>query len=146
MKHLEQAIERQDDGDGPQHLNGRKDVEMRRAITIYVVLALSFVLGSRVEAAIAGPGDTSTRHTLEGVVANALVERVGLDVFEVTVEAYPGKRGYVRLTGAVDTAGQRHRSLDAALDVRGVVAVIDQIFVVDFVPLPSKPVGFGARR
>jgi osmotically-inducible protein OsmY len=97
-------------------------------------------LGSAAQAAIPETMSKPTQHALASVVAHALIERAGIPAFGVAVQACPDRRGYVRLTGAVDTRPQRRRALEAALDVRGVVAVIDQIFVVDVLPIPGTSV------
>lgn len=121
------------------------DWDLRAAASQFAIVAcLVFLfaagLGSAAQAAIPETMSKRTQHALASVVGQALIERAGIPAFGVAVQACPGRRGYVRLTGAVDTLPQRRRALEAALDVRGVVAVIDQIFVVDLVPMPDTSV------
>lgn len=80
---------------------------------------------------------TSPQIALQAAVDRALIADPSVPDHVIEVEAYPWQPGFVRLVGSVESRDQHQRALAAALEVPGVLGVIDNISIRDLVSLPD---------
>lgn len=106
---------------------------VRSFTTLVAILALAALPAGTALAAEVDSQDIA----LQAAVDRALIADPSVPDHVIEVEAYAWRPGFVRLTGSVERRDQHQRAVAAALEVPGVVGVIDDITIRDLVSLPD---------
>jgi len=111
----------------------------------YVTIVIGIALFAALPASVGSAEEVDSYDiALQAAVDRALIAESSVPDHVIEVEPYPWRDGFVRLVGSVERRDQHQRALAAALEVPGVVGVIDNITIRDLVSLPdvaASPVG-----